>query len=241
MKKVIFISVFILLAAANIFAGGFEFTLGGGFNGYKLEDLKSNYEDINDQWASALENDNITSIDYFDEHMLGESYFFEAYYRILPKLRVGAGFSHMRYDNSAREGFYDPVAEVTEYVNFKEEIKYNLFYLSAKYNLYRGLYAGLRAGIGYAEFDDSLDAGTGGYDKEYDLSSLLLMPSLGVEMNVLTGLAAGTEIGYRHFPLGNIDDHYPNRPGYLDELIFSDTIDLDSSGFFLNMFVVVRM
>ncbi len=242
-KEVIFTSVFILLAVANIFAGGFELTFGGGFSTFGLSDLKDDYKTANHIFSEKLY---MISYDKFDENMSGGLYLYEMHYCISPKLRVGTGYMRMSCENYAEQVSYSPLIGPI-YEQYKDEIKYNLFYLSAKYNIYESLYAGLRIGWGNAIFHDYYDRyELGDYvvtdfsRQEFDTAGFLLMPSMGVEKNMWRCFHLGIDTGYRYFPMKEIENHYPNQVEWAPEWE-SMTIDLDSSGFFMNLFMVVKL
>jgi len=242
-KEVIFTSVFILLAVANIFAGGFELTFGGGFNTYKLRDLRDNYEYANKDWEA--EEDVI--VDYFDENMFGKSYLYELHYRFSPKLRVGIGYSRMLYENHAEHEFYSVLYEVDVYQEYNDEIKYNLFYLSAKYNVHKALYAGLKIGWGTAECNDNIRQyfdqtyiPLGHSHQEFTTAGFLFSPSVGTEMKVWKCFNLGAEAGYRYLDMEDVEHYYPDQI-YWFVGWEGARIDFDSSGFFMNLFMVVKM
>ena len=161
MKRLLLVTVLILMFSIAAYPGRLEFTFGGGFNTFKLQDIRDDYKGANKSWKWEKEEGFETNVNYFDENISGKSYLYELHYRFSPKLRVGIGYSRMLYENHAEHEYYSVLYEVDVYQEYNDAIKYNLFYLSAKYNVYESLYAGLRIGWGNANFYD-------GYERYYD-------------------------------------------------------------------------
>ena|GEM_PF-3154240 len=243
MKKYFITFALIFLSIISLSAGEFEFIIGGGASTFGLRDLKDEYESANHDFGPGV---NLISHDTFDENISGKSYLIEVYYGYSPNLRVGMGCSRLVMENHAKYTFSSPVISGV-FLKYNDEIKYDLFYLSAKYNVFKALYAGLRLGWGTAIYHDYYDL----YEymtyvpsefsrQEYDTNGFLLMSSVGLEKNMWRCFNLGIEAGYRHLDMKDIEHYYPNQVDG-DPEWKSTTIDLDSSGFFLNMFVVIKM
>ena len=243
MKRFILFTVLILMFSIAVYPSKLEFTFGGGFNTYKLRDLRDNYEYANNDWEAEED----VQVDYFNENMSGKSYLYEIHYRFSPKLRVGIGYSRMLYKNHAEHEYYSVLYEVDVYQEYNDKIKYNLFYLSAKYNVHRALYAGLRIGWGTAGFNDNISQyfdqtyiPLGHSHQEFNTNGFLFSPSVGTELKVWKCFNIGVEAGYRYLDMNDVDHFYPNQILWFDGWEGA-WIDLDSSGFFLNLFVIFKI
>ena len=230
MKRISFLMLFFVLFAGAAFPGGFEFTLGGGFNDYNLKELNDNYKRLN----NSFEEGTYVSYEKYDEKLFGETMFFEIHYPATTKFKIGIGYSHMFFENSAGTNFFDSVIGENIVRTYTDEIDYDLFYLSVKYYFFKTLYAGLRTGIGHAEFTD----GYGQEDDEFDTTGFLLSPSVGAEINVWKYFNLGVEVGYRSLDMKDIEHYYPDQILWGDDGTF---LDFDSSACFVNMYVVVKM